>query len=207
VVLLHDDYLLPRAGEAMIQVIGRPGSSEGMLLFGVQIVDLDGRRRREQRFRRERCLEPKQALRRLLRNSSFVRRCEKEGLFDISVGGADDTNVWVRIFSRSGLPQATCAYTIHEAAATTACGTPAPSVPKATSSTGPWRGGRRRANHQTLAGRLVPPVGLAGAYRRLRLGRRAEAREVLRLFDLRDVGELGLSPRWLPVRAAFRAAT
>jgi hypothetical protein len=48
---------------------------------------------------------------------------------------------------------------------------------------------------------------LAGAYRRLRLGRRAEAREVLQLFDQPDVREVGLSPKWLPARVAFRAAT
>jgi hypothetical protein len=48
---------------------------------------------------------------------------------------------------------------------------------------------------------------LAGAYRRLRMGRRAEAREVLRLFILPDVRDRGVSPKWLPVRAAFTAAT
>jgi hypothetical protein len=42
---------------------------------------------------------------------------------------------------------------------------------------------------------------LAGAYRRLRRRRRAEAREVLALFDLPEVRLLGLSPRWLPVRS------
>ena len=47
---------------------------------------------------------------------------------------------------------------------------------------------------------------LAGTYRRLRAGRRAEAREVLRLFELPEVRDLGLSPKWLPVRAVFTAA-
>ena len=48
---------------------------------------------------------------------------------------------------------------------------------------------------------------LAGAYRRLRMGRRAEAREVLRLFELPEVRDRGVSPKWLPVRARFTAAT
>jgi hypothetical protein len=48
---------------------------------------------------------------------------------------------------------------------------------------------------------------LAGAYRRLRVHRRAEAREVLRLFDLPEVRRLGVAPKWLPVRVAFEAAT
>jgi glycosyltransferase involved in cell wall biosynthesis len=166
-----DDYLLPGAGEAMLEAIRRAGPDEAVLLFGVHIVDGDGVRRREQRFRREQYLEPKEALRRILRNSSFVREptavvrrtvLEKEGLFDTFIGGPADTDMWVRLFSRYGvrcLPQATCAYTIHEAAATT----------------GMWR--------------------------------RAEARDVLQLFDQPDVREVGLSPKWLPARVAFRAAT
>jgi glycosyltransferase involved in cell wall biosynthesis len=215
-----DDYLLPGAGAAMLAAIGRARPGEAVLLFGVEIVDANGVRRREQRFSREQYLEPQQALRRLLRNSSFVREptavvrraaLEQEGLFDPSVGDATDTDMWVRLFSRYGvrcLPQATCAYTIHEAAATT----------------GMWHPGTIRANAEifdrAVARGVVPEPTirrwqadwyhqfiLAGAYRRLRLGRRAEAREVLRLFDLPEVRRLGLSPRWLPVRAAFTAAT
>ena len=166
-----DDYLLPGAGEAMLEAIRRAAPGEAVLLFGVQIVDGDGVRHREQRFRRERYLEPERALRRLLRNSSFVREptavvrrtaLDEEGMFDTSVGGAADTDMWVRLFSRYGarcLPQATCAYTIHEGAATT----------------GMWNPGTIRANGEIfdravargivpeptippLAGRLVPPV-------------------------------------------------
>jgi len=215
-----DDYLLPGAGEAMLEAIRRAGPGEAVLLFGVQIVDGDGVRQREQRFRRERYLEPQQALRRLLRNSSFVREptavvrrtaLEEEGLFDTSVGGPADTDMWVRLFSRYGvrcLPKATCAYTIHEGAATT----------------GMWNAGTIRANGEifdrAVARGIVPEPTirrwqadwyhqfiLAGVYRRLRLGRRAEAREVLRLFALTEVRDVGVSPKWLPVRAAFTAAT
>ena len=215
-----DDYLLPGAGEAMLEAIQRAGPAEAVLLFGVEIVDRDGVRRREQRFRHERYLEPKEALRRLLRNSSFVREptavvrrtaIEKEGLFDTSVGGPADTDMWVRLFSRYGvrcLPQSTCAYTIHEAAATT----------------GMWNPDTIRANAQifdrAVARGIVPKRAirrwqadwyhqfiLAGVYRRLRVGQRAEAREVLALFDLPEVRDRGLSLKWLPVRVAFTAAT
>jgi hypothetical protein len=48
---------------------------------------------------------------------------------------------------------------------------------------------------------------LAGAYRQLRLRQRAEARDVLRLFNLPEMRQLGASPRWLPVRVALTAAT
>jgi GT2 family glycosyltransferase len=215
-----DDYLLPGAGAAMLDAIRRAGPDEAVLLFGVQIVDRDGVRRREQRFRRERYLPPRRALRRLLRNSSFVREptavvrrtaLEREGLFDTTVGDAADTDMWVRLFSRYGvrcLPSATCAYTIHEAAATT----------------GQWNPGTigliETIFDRAVARGVVPERAvrrwqadfyyqfiLAGAYRRLRVRRRAEAREVLRLFDLPEVRSLGVSPKWLPVRAAFAAAT
>jgi glycosyltransferase involved in cell wall biosynthesis len=221
VMQLHDDdYLLPGAGAAMLDAINRAAPGESVLMFGVQIVDIDGVRRREQTFRRERYLAPREALRPLLRNSSFVRMpaavvrrdaIEREGLFDTTVGGATDFDMWVRLFSRDGvrcLPQATCAYTIHEAAATT----------------GMWNPGIIRANGEifdrAVARGIVPEHTirrwqadwfhqfiLAGAYRRLRMGRRAEAREVLRLFKLPEVRDRGVSPKWLPVRAAFMVAT
>jgi glycosyltransferase involved in cell wall biosynthesis len=215
-----DDYLLPGAGAAMLGAIRRAEPGESVLLFGVEIVDGDGVRQRRQVFHREQYLEPKEALRRLLRNSSFVREptavvrraaLDQEGLFDTTVGGATDTDMWVRLFSRYGircLPQATCAYTIHEGAATT----------------GMWNPETIRALGEifdrAVAQGIVPEPTvrrwqadffhqfiLAGVYRRLRVRRRAEAREALRLFDLPEVRRLGVSPRWLPVRAAFMAAT
>ena len=215
-----DDRLLPGAGAAMVQAIRAVRAGEAVLVFGAEIVDQHGVRRRAQRFRRERYLEPIQALRRLLRNSSFVREpmvvvrraaLEREGLFDTTVGGPSDTDMWVRLFSRYGircLPRSTCAYTIHEAAATS----------------GMWNPGTIRdlgeIFDRAVAQGVVPERAvrrwqsdflhqfiLAGAYRRLRRRRRADAREVLRLLDLPEVRRLGPSPKWLPVRAAFTLAT
>jgi glycosyltransferase involved in cell wall biosynthesis len=218
---LHDDdYLLPDAGATMLDAIRRAGPGERVLLFGVQIVDLAGVRQREQSFRREQYLEPREALRRLLRNSSFVRQpavvvhhsiLEREGLFDTRVGNAIDTDMWARLFARYGVrcvPCSTCAYTIHEGAATT----------------GMWNQGTIRAMQEifdrAVAVGVVPERTirrwqadwfhqfiLAGAYRRLRVRRLADGRDVLRLFDLPEVRKLGISPKWLPVRAAFTAAT
>ena len=172
VMQLHDDdYLLPGAGAAMLDAARRAPPGENVLLFGVHIVDINGVRRRQRTFSRERYLAPNEALRRVLRNSSFVRQpavvvrraaLEQEGLFNTTVGGATDFDMWVRLFSRYGvrcLPQVTCAYTIHEAAATT----------------GMWNPRTIRANAEifdravargivpervdpALAGRLVPPV-------------------------------------------------
>jgi glycosyltransferase involved in cell wall biosynthesis len=215
-----DDYLLPGAGAAMLNAIGRAAPGESVLLFGVRIVDGDGVAQREQTFRREEYLEPKEALRRLLRNSAFVREptavvrraaMDQEGLFDTTVGGATDTDMWVRLFSRYGvrcLPQVSCAYTVHEAAATTGMWNPETmtaigeifdrAVAKGVLPERTIRRWQADWYHQFI---------LAGVYRRLRVRRRAEAREVLGLFDLPDVRGLGLSPKWLPVRVAFTAAT
>jgi glycosyltransferase involved in cell wall biosynthesis len=215
-----DDYLLPGAGAVMLDAVRRAPPGESVLLFGVHIVDGDGVRRRQQTFARERYLAPREALERVLRNSSFVREpaavvrraaLAEEGLFDTAVGNVTDTDMWVRLFSRYGvrcLPQATCAYTVHEAAATT----------------GMWNPGTIKASGEifdrAIARGVVPEPTirrwqadwyhqfiLAGAYRRLRRGRRAEAAEVLRLFSLSEVRDRGVSPKWLPVRAAFTAAT
>ena len=126
------------------------------------------------------------------------------------MGDATDTDMWVRLFSRHGarcLPVTTCAYTIHEAAATM----------------GMWNPGTIEALgavfDRAVASGVVPEREvrrwqadymhqfiLAGAYRRLRVRRRAEARDVLQLFRLPAVKALGPSPKWLPVRLTFATA-
>jgi glycosyltransferase involved in cell wall biosynthesis len=221
VLQLHDDdFLLPGGIDAMVDTIHRTDPREHVLLFGVEIVDAEGLRLRKQTFRRERYLEPRPALRRLLRNSSFVRQpaivvrrssYEQVGLFDTTVGGSCDTEMSVRLFSRYGvrlLPRTTSAYTVHEAAATSS----------------KWHPGtiqvQREVFDRAVALGAAPEPSirrwqadwfhqfiLAGVYRRLRARNRAEAREVMRLFDLPEVRALGASPKWLPVRAAFTAAT
>ena len=125
-----DDLMLPSCGQPMIDCLRRVAPQEQVLLFGAHIVDAGGVKRREQIFGREQYLSPRGALRRLLRNSSFVREpmvvvrraaLVEAGLFELEVGDATDTDMWVRLFSRHGarcLPVTTCAYTIHEAAAT-----------------------------------------------------------------------------------------
>jgi hypothetical protein len=211
---------LPGASVAMLEAIRGARPEEAVLLFGVDIVNADGVRSRRQRFRRQQYLEPAQALERLLRNSSFVREpavlvrrtaLEREGLFDPRVGGATDTDMWVRLFARYGVrcfPSTTCAYTIHEAAATTGMWNPdviaslgeifdraaaTGVVPEAT-----LRRWQADFLHQFI---------LAGVYRRLRVRRRTEAGQVLRLFELPEVRVLGPSRKWWPVRVAFTAAT
>jgi hypothetical protein len=215
-----DDFMLPTCGRPMIDALRRATPHEQVLVFGGHIVDASGAKQREQTFEREQYLSPREALRRLLRNSSFVREpmvvvrrtaLVEAGLFEVQVGDVADLDMWVKLFSRHGarcLPVATCAYTIHEAAATTGMWNPRTIEVLGTvfdraaaSGVVPERAVRRwQADymHQFI---------LAGVYRRLRVRRRAEARDVLQLFRLPAVKALGPSPKWLPVRLAFTTAT
>ena len=221
ILQLHDDDLLrPDAGRADFEAIDRTRPEERELLFGVEIVSLDGTVRRRQTFRQEQYLPPEAALQRVLRNSSFVRlpaavvhraAFEEEGFFEASLGPACDTDMWMRLFSRYGVrcvPTTTCAYTVHEAATTT--GMFNPEIIKA----------NLRIFDRAIARGVVPEHSirrweadffhqfiLGGTYRRLRVRQRSEARGVLRLFELPEIRDLGISPKWLPVRAAFVAAT
>lgn len=214
-----DDFMLPGSGRPMINSLCRAAPHEQVMVFGAHIVDAYGAKRREQIFEREQYLSPREALRRLLRNSSFVREpmvvtrrvaLFEAGLFDLELGDAEDTDMWVRLFSRHGarcLPITTCAYTIHEAAATTSMWNPRTievlgTVFDRAVATGivPEREVRRwEADfmHQFI---------LAGAYRRLRMRRGVEARDVLQLFRLPAVKALGPSPKWVPVRLAVTTA-
>jgi glycosyltransferase involved in cell wall biosynthesis len=215
-----DDYLLPDATVAMLEAIRGARPEESVLLFGVDIVNAEGVRSRRQRFRRQQYLEPAQALERLLRNSSFVREpavlarrtaLEREGLFDPSVGDATDTDMWVRLFARYGVrcfPNTTCAYTIHEAAATTGMWNPdviawLSEIFDRAAATGVVPEPTLRRWQADYLHQFI----LAGVYRRLRVRRRAEAGQVLRLFELPEVRGLGVSRKWWPVRVAFTAAT
>jgi glycosyltransferase involved in cell wall biosynthesis len=214
-----DDLMLPGCGQPMIDGLRRAAPQEQVLVFGAHIVDAGGVKRREQTFGREQYLSPREALRRLLRSSSFVREpmvvvrraaLVEAGLFEPEVGDAADTDMWVKLFSRHGIrcmPVTTCAYTIHEAAATMGMWNPGTIETlgivfdrAVASGVVPERVVRRWQSD------FITQFILAGAYRRLRVRRRSEARDVLELFRLPAVRALGPSPKWLPVRLAFRTA-
>jgi glycosyltransferase involved in cell wall biosynthesis len=214
-----DDLMLPASGQSMIDTLGRMAPGEQVVVFGAHIVDGDGVKRREQTFEREQYLPPAEALRRLLRNSSFVREpmvvvrraaLVEAGMFEPAVGDTADIDMWVKLFSRYGarcMPVTTCAYTIHAAAATTGMWNPrtidafGTIFDRAVAS-----GVVAERDVRRWEADFIHQFILAGAYRRLRVRRRTEARDVLRLFRLPAVRALGPSPKWLPVRLAFTAA-
>lgn len=221
VLILHDDdALLPGASSAIRRAIEAAPPGEPVLLFGVHVVDGDGRVLRRQEFRSDDWLEPPAALRRVLSHSSFVRfpaivvgadAYAAVGPFDASVGGATDLDMWSRLFARYGVrcvPSTTCTYTVHAEALTTGVFNADTLASVA------------RIFDRVAATRVLSPDALrrcqatflhqfilGGTVRRLRDRDLEGAREVMRLFALPSVRRLGVSPRWLPVRAALTAAT
>ena len=132
VVLLHDDdYLLPGATRAVLAETEAASSSAAVLLFGVRVVDGEGRVRRQQVFTREQDLSPPEAVVRVLSDPSFIRApgivirrdvFSALGMFDHALGNPNDFEMWLRIASRFGircLPATISAYSVHEAAVTT----------------------------------------------------------------------------------------
>ena len=220
VLLLHDDdYLLPGGAAAIVEAIDAPHAAD-VLLFGVAVVDLEGRVLRRQGVRTTIDLSPADALRAVLTNSSLVRfpgmvvrraAYDEVGPFDPSLGGPTDFDMWVRLFSRFGVRRVAstvAAYTVHPGAATTRTFTQDTiAVLMEIFERARRSGVLDEATIRTSQAAFFHQFILGGAYRSLRAGDRAAARTTLHLFQLADVAALGRSPRWLPVRAAFTAAT
>lgn len=219
VQILHDDdYLLPGGLASMLAHL--TDDAPAALLFGVRVVDLQGRTIRRQGVRRTRDLRPRAALGRLLRESSYVRLpgmivrrevyASLEG-FDTTLGGPTDFDMWARVLARHPLRRCaadTCAYTVHLGANTTGMFNP--------DTIATMMGLFERVRRMDV---LADPVVdryqrdwfhqfiLAGAWRSLRARDAERAVEVLGLFDVPSVSRLGWSPRWAPVRAALPGVT
>ena len=220
VYILHDDdYLLPGAVDEMIASIRRH-ARRPVLLFGVQVVDGDGQVLRRQVPRRDQYFTPVAALRKLMTDSSFVRfpgvvvqraAFDEVGVFDPSLRGACDVEMWGRLFARYGVQRVsrtTSAYTVHEAAATASMFNEQTieilgRIFERLRGTAPLHGRPVRGWQRRFFSKWI----LAGTFRSLRAGRADDAREVMTLFDVPAVQRLGFLTRWLPVRIAFLAAT
>jgi glycosyltransferase involved in cell wall biosynthesis len=218
VLLLHDDdYLLPGSVAAILEAI-ETAPDKAVLLFGVDIVDEQGRRRRRQAFRIPRRLTPREAMLRLLTDSSFVRIpaivlrrdvFETVGTFDESVMNPTDFDLMVRIFATYGVScevPTIAAYSVH-----------------AQGSTSGMFHAETIATLLTIFDRarslgVLPEETirrceadwfhhfiLGGTYRQLRAGELHQARTILALFKLPGVAALGPSNRWRPLRWLFAA--
>lgn len=220
ILQLHDDdYLLPDSGPVILKSLRAAHPGERVLLFGVEVVDEHGAVRKRQTFRRDRRLDPPAALRRLLRTSGFIRQpavvihrtaYDEVGMYDSTLGGPADTEMYVRLLSRYGVrlvARTTCAYTVHAGAATAGMWNPATIDTMTRIFDGAAAQGivpeRMIRNWQTD---FFHQFILAGTYRGLRAKQPSQALRTLELFDLPEVARLGRSLRWTAVRTAFRVA-
>lgn len=219
ILLLHDDdYLLPQGITTILETLNKHGSQSDIFLFGVHLVNPHQRCLRRQIPRWQGWLPPPQALRQLLRHSSFVRfpaliwrrsLLDEVGYFDPAYGEATDLYQWLRFFARKGvytIPRATAAYTIHDQALTM---------------------GMFHAQTLATLGRIFAAAAdlsilslaelqqcqcdffhqfiLAGTWRFLRRGQWQRAQRVYQLLDLPEVMALGRSRRWQGLRWLFGA--
>jgi glycosyltransferase involved in cell wall biosynthesis len=217
-LILHDDdYLLPGAVEAILAGLRRAPLDQPVLLFGVNIVNEDGRLLRRQIPADERHLSPRSAMVQLLANSSFVRfpgvvvrrnAYETVGGFREDLLGADDFDMWIRLFSQFGvrlLPTLISAYSIHEEAATTAMfNRETVNVLLELFHRAEATGVLSQKMVRRCQAAWFHQFILSGVYRSLRAGDEESARHVLALLHDPAIKRLGSPRRWVPLRVAFR---
>jgi glycosyltransferase involved in cell wall biosynthesis len=215
-ILHDDDHLVPGGLARMVATLGNLPESDRAVLFGVRVVDGAGRLMRLQVPFTRRRLTPKQALRRHLTRSSYVRfpaivvRRDvhaKVGGFDESVQAATDLDMWARVFGAVGVrvePKVIAEYVVHPAAATermftaeyvsTICRIFDRVVDSGVLPEAEVRRAQSHWFHQFV---------LAGTYRRWRSDDPEAARRILALLEDDELSEMPPSWRWGPVRLAF----
>ncbi|RPD44977.1 glycosyltransferase [Hymenobacter sediminis] len=217
VLMLHDDdYLVPGGLSAMLQTLRQTQGQQHAVLFGVSVVDGQGRELRRQVPTRAAYLNPEAAVEALLTNSSMIRipglvvsreAYQHTGGPDPAQHDTDDTDLWLRVFAYAGLnqvPTLTAAYSVHDGALTT----------------GVFHEQNirllQRIFQKARAQRLLPETRLrraeaqffhqfvlAGAYRALQHHDAASARRTLKLLELPALRHLPIPARWLPVRVGL----
>ncbi|WP_210520966.1 glycosyltransferase family 2 protein [Hymenobacter terricola] len=217
---LHDDdFLQPDGLATLVAELRVARGTHEVLLFGVDLVDVDRRRVGRQLPAQRRWLAPRQALKRVLTDSSWIRipaLVASRAVYvanppDLAQESTEDTDLWARIFSRWGVllvPTCVAAYTLHEGALTAGMFNEhniglllrifAKVRAQGMLPAKVLRQAQARFFHQFV---------LAGTYRSLRRGDFEAARQVFKLLQLPALRELALPLRWLPVRAAFSIIT
>lgn len=129
-LILHDDDYLSPGGVLKILDNLRQYSQYPVFLFGVNVVNGQGRILKRQYFKKDHYLDRVEALKQVLTNSSFVRFpgiviqkmvFEQVGYFDETIGGLADLHLWVRLFHEYGVmcsSSVTANYTVHSEALT-----------------------------------------------------------------------------------------
>lgn len=130
VLILHDDdYLQPKAINRIVTTLCDHAEASA-LLFGVNVVDPNGKVIKRQASQFTQFLTQEEALQLVLTNSSFIRFpgmvfrktiFKEVGYFDETIGGIADIHLWVRICQEYGLLYVSdliANYTVHSNALT-----------------------------------------------------------------------------------------
>jgi glycosyltransferase involved in cell wall biosynthesis len=217
VLILHDDdYLVEHGVENLLKIIKEVQAKKNVMLFGVSVVNTRGRVMKKQHFIERIYLEPKEAIKRLMSNSSFIRfpgivikrNCfENVGYFRPDIGGVADLDMWIRLLGNYGLlciPLETSAYTVHSSALTMEM-----------FNKGVIQQLLERFSEveklNLLSEKEVKKCKayffnqfiLAGTFRQIRRLNLNETNHIMYLFKLPEIQELEISLKWITPRSLF----
>ncbi len=216
ILFVHDDdYLLDGGLQKILSNLGRH-LPDDVRVFGVRIVDIDGRPMKTERHRVRRRMGPRHALKALLSSSSYVRvpglvasaqSYAASGGFEPWAEPAIDLAMNARLFGTFGATTETeviSAYTVHASATTTGMFNEdtlsrinalfdevegfGVLTPRET------RRCRSRHMHQFILG---------GTYRSIRSGDNDSARRIIALLGSPQFETVSFSWKWLAVRLGF----
>ncbi len=217
VLILHDDdFLLKDALADIVRAIAQAEKQHLVLLFGVVVVNETEQIIKQQNFRKPIYLPPKQALIKLLSNSSFVRfpaiviqrhLFTEVGYFNPEWGEPTDIEMWIRLFSRYGvlcLPFATCAYTVHSQALTMGMfkEQTIDTLLKLFVEVDKLKILNQEESEQCQS-LFIHQFILAGAYRQLKRKQWSKFQKTMKLFELEKIRHLTIPTKWLLIRASF----
>lgn len=216
-LILHDDdYLEPEGVQNILETL-KQYSQYSVFLFGVNVVDNQGRILKRQYLKKNQYLEPIEALKQVLTNSSFVRFpgivVQKNlfnftGYFDDRVGGTADLYLWVKLFHQSGLMSVsvvTANYTVHSEALT--MGMFNQSVVESIMKLFEWIELQNWLSSQVLTECRVNYLHqfiLAGTFRYLRQLNFQEAKKVFRLFRFCNLNHSSTIWKWKILKICFQ---
>ena len=217
ILILHDDdYLQPNAGINIVRIL-KQYPQRSTFLFGVNVVNDKERVLKRQYFKKNQYLNPTEALKQVLTNSSFVRFpgivirkviFDSVGYFDETVGETADIHQWVRIFYQSGLMCASpviANYTVHSAALT--MGMFNESVVDNIIGLFNWVGSQNWLSSQSVEECRVNYLHqfiLAGTFRYLRRFKFQQAKKVFSLFKRCELYYSSTIVKWKILRTFFQ---
>jgi glycosyltransferase involved in cell wall biosynthesis len=210
-----DDYLLDGGLHHVLNSI-RHHTTDDVRVFGVTIVDLDGKPMKTERHRRRRRMEPRRALKTLLSSSSYVRTpglvvsargySATDG-FDSEAGPAIDFAMNARLFGAFGITTETpiiSAYTVHPSATTTGMFNE-DTLSRLNALFDKVKGYRMLSSREIerCRSRHMHQFVLGGTYRSIRSRDYDSARRIIGLLESPEFEKVSFSWKWLAARLAF----